>query len=36
VSRDNKDLVEALFKLDIYKFGDDKVDNQEDVTGYDI
>ena len=31
----DKDLVEALFEPDVYKFGDDKVD-QEDVEDYDI
>ena len=32
----DKGLVEALFKPDIYKFSDNKVDNQEDVKDYDI
>ena len=35
-SKEDKDLVEALFKPDIYKFSDNKVDNQEDVKDYDI
>jgi len=32
----DKDLVETLFELDIYKFGDDEIDNQEDVENYNI
>jgi len=32
----DKDLVEVLFELDIYKFGDDEIDNQEDVENYNI
>jgi hypothetical protein len=32
---EDKDLVEALFEPDVYKFGDDEVD-QEDVEDYDI
>ena len=32
----DKDLVEALFKPDVYKFSDDKADNQEDIKDYDI
>ena len=31
----DKDLVEALFEPDVYKFDDDEV-NQEDVEDYDI
>ena len=32
----DKDLVEALFEPNIHKFGDDEVDNQEDVEDYDM
>ena len=32
----DKDLVEALFEPDIYKFGDDEADDQDDIEDYDI
>ena len=32
----DKDLVEALFEPDIYKFGDDEADNLDDIKDYDI
>jgi hypothetical protein len=35
-NKTDKDLVEALFKPDIYKFGDNKADDWEDVKDYDI
>jgi len=31
-----KDLVEALFDPDIYRFGDDEVGDREDFKDYDI
>jgi len=31
----DKNLIEALFKPDIYRFGNDKDDNQEDFKDYD-
>jgi len=32
----DKNLIEALFEPDIYRFGDNKDDDQEDVKDYDI
>ena len=32
----DKNFAEALFEPDIYRFGDDEDDDQEDVEDYDI
>ena len=32
----DKNRIEPLFKPDIYRFGDDEDDDQEDVKDYDI